>query len=78
MRRQLTVDFKRVVGDDLIRGQRVAVLHPERFSRSARPSSSAATIGESCGAEVVEYDEATGALVLKVLAQLEPEDAGAR
>ena len=75
VRRQLTVDFNRVIRDDLIRGN----------ARRAVPGTVIA-IGETivvgdddwgvAPAEVVEYDEATGALVLKVLADLQPESTG--
>ncbi len=75
MRRQLTVDFNRVVRDDLIRGN----------ARRAVPGVVIA-VGETivvgdddwgvAPAEVVEYDQATGALVLKVLAELQPESTG--
>jgi hypothetical protein len=75
VRRQLTVDFNRVIRDDLIRGN----------ARRAVPGTVFA-IGETivvgdddwgvAPAEVVDYDEASGALVLKVLEELQPESAG--
>lgn len=72
MVRQLTVDFNRVLRDDLIRGN----------ARRAVPGTVVA-VGETvvvgdddwgvAPAEVVEYDEDSGALVLKLLAELQPE-----
>jgi hypothetical protein len=72
LRRELTVDFNRVVRDDLIRGN----------ARRATPGTAIA-IGETivvgdddwgtASAEVVEYDESSGALVLRLLADLELE-----
>jgi hypothetical protein len=76
MRRQLTVDFNRVVRDDLIRGN----------ARRAVPGTIIAVgqrviVGDDdwgvASAEVVEYDEQTGALVLRVLGELQPESADA-
>jgi hypothetical protein len=71
-RRQLTVDFNRVVRDDLIRGN----------ARRATPGTVIA-VGETivvgdddwgtASAEVVDYDQSTGALVLRVLTELAPE-----
>jgi hypothetical protein len=72
MVRQLTVDFNRVVDDDLIRGN----------VRRAAPGTvvvvgSTLVVGDDdwgvAPAEVVEYDEECGALVLRVLAELQPE-----
>jgi hypothetical protein len=72
MVRQLTVDFNRVLRDDLIRGN----------ARRAVPGTVFA-VGETvvvgdddwgvAPAEVVEYEEDSGALVLKLLAGLQPE-----
>ncbi len=72
MVRQLTVDFNRVLRDDLIRGN----------ARRAVPGTVFA-VGETvvvgdddwgvAPAEVMEYDEDSGALVLKLLAELQPE-----
>jgi hypothetical protein len=72
MRRQLTVDFNRVVRDDVIRG------NARRATRGT-----VIAVGEKvivgdgdwgvAPAEVLEYDEQTGALVLKVLGELQPE-----
>ena len=71
-RRQLTVDFNRVLRDDLIRGN----------ARRSAPGTVIA-VGETIvvgdddwgvpPAEVVEYDESTGGLVLRVVADLELE-----
>jgi hypothetical protein len=75
MHRQLTVDFNRIVRDDLIRGN----------ARRAAPGAVIAVgatiiVGDDdwgvASAEVVEYDEETGALVLRVLEELLPEDVG--
>lgn len=75
MRRQLTVDFNRVVRDDLIRAN----------ARRAAPGTAIAVgktviVGDDdwgvAPAEIVEYDESSGALVVRVLADLEPEDTG--
>ncbi len=76
MTRQLTVDFNRVVQDDLIRGN----------ARRAVPGTNIAVgvtlvVGDDdwgvAPAQVVEYDEDSGALVLKVLAALQPEESAA-
>jgi hypothetical protein len=73
MRRELTVDFNRVVSDDLIGAN----------ARRARPGIEIAVgktvvVGDDdwrvAPAEVVEYDPSTGALVLRVLAELQAED----
>lgn len=75
MRRQLTVDFNRVVRDNLIRAN----------ARRAMPGTVIAVgttviVGDDdwgvAPAEVVEHDHSSGALVVEVLADLEPEDAG--
>jgi hypothetical protein len=72
MVRQLTVDFNRVVDDDLIRGN----------ARRATPGTVIAVgctlvVGDDdwgvAPAEVVEYDQSSGALVLRILGELEPE-----
>ena len=72
MVRQLTVDFNRVVRDDLIRGS----------ARRAVPGTVLAVgatvvVGDDdwgvAPAQVVEHDEGTGTLLLKVLAELQPE-----
>ena len=72
MKRQLTVDFNRVVRDDLIRGN----------ARRAVPGTtleigSTVIVGDDdwgvAPAEIVEYDEASGSLVLRVLGDLKPE-----
>jgi hypothetical protein len=75
VRRQLTVDFNRVVRDDLIRGN----------ARRAVPGT-VIGVGETivvgdddwgvAPAEIVEYDQASGALVMKVLEELQPESTG--
>jgi hypothetical protein len=71
-RRQLTIDFNHVVRDDLIRGN----------ARRSAPGTVIAVghtivVGDDdwgvVPAEVVEYDESTGALVLRVLGELEVE-----
>lgn len=73
MTRQLTVDFNRVVRDDLIRGN----------ARRAVTGTTIAVgvtlvVGDDdwgvAPAQVVEYDEESGAVVLKVLAELQPEE----
>ena len=73
MRRQLTVDFNRVVSDDLIRAN----------ARRAQPGIEIAVgktivVGDDdwgvAPAEVVEYDTDTGALGLRVLGELQAED----
>ena len=72
MVRQLTVDFNRVVRDDLIRGN----------ARRAVPGTVLAVgatvvVGDDdwgvALAQVVEHDEGSGTLLLKVLAELQPE-----
>lgn len=74
MLRQLTVDFNRVVSDDLVRGN----------ARHATPGTVidvglTLIVGDDdwgvVPAEVVEFDSQTGALVLRLLAELEPESA---
>lgn len=74
MRRQLTVDFNRVIADDLIRAN----------ARRAAPGTVLAigatvVVGDDdwgvAPAQVVAYDEATGALVLRVMSELQPEGA---
>lgn len=76
MIRQLTIDFNRVVRDDLIRGN----------AGRAVPGTVIAVgvtlvVGDDdwgvAPAQVVEYDEGSGALVLKVLAELQPEASAA-
>ncbi len=76
MVRQLTVDFNRVVRDDLIRGN----------ARRAVPGTILAVgatvvVGDDdwgvAPAQVVEHDEGSGALVLKVLSELQPEVSAA-
>lgn len=76
MVRQLTVDFNRTLGDDLVRGN----------ARHAAPSTvvevgSTLIVGDDdwgvAPAEVVEYDPDSGSLVLRVLAPLQPESAEA-
>ena len=71
----MTVDFNRVVRDDLIRGN----------ARRAVPGTVIAVgkrviVGDDdwgvAPAEIVEYDEASGSLVLKVLTELQPETTG--
>ena len=72
MIRQLTVDFNRVVRDDLIRGN----------ARRAVPGTDIAVgaiviVGDDdwgvAPAEIVEYDPSTGAVVLRVLEELHAE-----
>ena len=72
MIRQLTVDFNRVVRDDLIRGN----------ARHAVPGTDLAVgaiviVGDddwgAGPAEIVEFDASTGALVLRVLEELQAE-----
>ena len=72
MIRQLTVDFNRVVRDDLIRGN----------ARRAVPGTDIAVgaiviVGDDdwgvASAEIVEFDASTGALVLRVLEELHAE-----
>lgn len=72
MVRQLTVDFNRTLGDDLVRGN----------ARHATPGTDVAVgstlvVGDDdwgvAPAEVVEYDPDSGSLVLRVLAELQPE-----
>jgi outer membrane protein assembly factor BamB len=72
LRRQLTVYLNRVVRDDLIRGN----------ARRATPGTVIAVggtivVGDHdwgvAPAEVVEYDQSTGTLVLRVPAELELE-----
>ncbi len=72
MKRQLTVDFNRVVRDDLVRAN----------ARRAAPGTvlevgSTVIVGDDdwgvAPAEVVEYDEGTGSLVLRVLGELQME-----
>ena len=72
MIRELTVDFNRVVSGDLIRAN----------ARRAMPGTSLAVgktvvIGDDdwgvAQAQVVEHDEETGGLVLRVVGDLQPE-----
>lgn len=74
MKRQLTVDFNRVVHDDLIRANARRVV-PGTVLEVGRT----VVVGDDdwgvAPAEIVEYDPATGSLVLRVLADLEPETA---
>ena len=72
MIRQLTVDFNRVVRDDLIRGN----------ARRAVPGTNLAVgaiviVGDDDWgvgpAEILEHDTSTGALVLRVLEELQAE-----
>ena len=76
MVRQLTVDFNRVVRDDLIRANARRAVPGTDLSVGAT-----VIVGDDdwgvAPAEVVEYDEATGALIMRVLAELQPEGAGA-
>ena len=74
MKRQITVDFNRLVGGDLIRAN----------ARRAVPGTalevgSTVIVGDDdwgvAPAEIVEYDDATGALVLRVLGELHSEAA---
>lgn len=74
MIRQLTVDFNRVVRDDLIRAN----------ARRATAGTSLAVgttviVGDDdwgvARAEIVEHDPSTGSLVLRVLGELQPETA---
>lgn len=71
---QLTVDFNRVVRDDLIRANaRRAVLGTD-----LRVGATVIVGDEDWGvapAEVVEFDEETGALILRVLAELQPDSS---
>lgn len=72
MVRQLTVDFNRLLRDDLIRGNaRRAV------PRTVIAVGSTLVVGDDdwgvAPAQVLEYDEDSGALVLKLLAELRPE-----
>jgi hypothetical protein len=72
MVRQLTVDFNRLLRDNVIRGN----------TRRAVPGTVIA-VGETvvvgdddwgvAPARVLEYDEGSGALVLELLAELQPE-----
>jgi hypothetical protein len=72
MRRQLTVDFNRVVDDDVIRGNARRAI-----SGTVIAVGETVVVGDDdwgvVPAEIVEYDETTGALVLKLLGELEPE-----
>ena len=74
--RQLTVDFNRVVRDDLIRGNARRALPGTVIAVGAK-----VIVGDDdwgvAPAEVVEYDEESGALVLKVLAELQSETPAA-
>lgn len=74
MDRQLTVDFNRVIGGDLIRAN----------SRRATPGTvleigSVVVVGDDdwgvVRAEVVEHDAASGSLVLRLLGELVDERA---
>ncbi len=74
MVRQLTVDFNRVVGGDLIRAN----------SRRATPGTvleigSVVVVGDDdwgvVRAEVVEHDQTSGSLVLRLLGELVDERA---
>lgn len=74
--RQLTVDFNRVVGADLVRAN----------ARHATPGTvievgATVVVGDDdwgvAPAEVVEFEPETGSLVLRVLAALQPEAARA-
>jgi len=71
MTSQLTVDFNRVVRDDFIRANARRAVPGTDLSVGAT-----VIIGDDdwgvAPAEVVEYDEATGALILRVLAELQP------
>jgi hypothetical protein len=76
MVRQLTVDFNRLLEGDLVRGN----------ARRAVPGTVVAVeatllVGDDdwgvAPAEVLEYDEGSGALVLKVLAELQTESSSA-
>jgi len=74
MDRQLTVDFNRVIGGDLIRAN----------SRRATPGTvleigSVVVVGDDdwgvVRAEVVEHDQTSGSLVLRLLGELVDERA---
>jgi hypothetical protein len=74
MDRQLTVDFNRVIGGDLIRAN----------SRRATPGTvleigSVVVVGDDdwggVRAEIVEHDPASGSLVLRLLGELVDERA---
>lgn len=76
MIRQLTVDFNRTLGDDLVRGN----------ARHATPGivvevGSTLIVGDDdwgvAPAEVLEHDPETGSLVLRILAALQPESTEA-
>lgn len=74
MIRQLTVDFNRVVRDDLIRAN-------ARHATAGTVLAIGATVivGDDdwgvAPAQVIEHDPSTGALVLRVLEELRPETA---
>ena len=72
MRRQMTIDFNRVLHDDLVRAN----------ARRALPGTAIAVgatlvVGDDdwgvARADVIEFDASTGALVLRILGDLEPE-----
>jgi integrase len=74
VKRQITVDFNRVVRDDMIRASA-----RRGVPGTALEVGSTVIVGDDdwgvAPAEIVEYDEATGALVLRVLGELQSETA---
>jgi hypothetical protein len=69
---QLTVDFNRVLRDDLIRGNARRAVTGTVFAVGET-----VVVGDDdwgvAPARVLEYDEGSGALVLELLAELQPE-----
>jgi hypothetical protein len=72
MRRQMTIDFNRVLRGDLVRANARRALPGTAIAVGAR-----LVVGDDdwgvARADVIEFDASTGALVLRILGDLEPE-----